>query len=112
MTKIIADYGSGHRESGLAAGREPEYYVESEDARRAPLTTNDEAMKAKPRIKNVYVWQKPSQMVMVFDQYGEQMPDYQGPLEEVRNSILRDANEHTEYHGGTWKKEVYKVPSI
>ena len=30
-------------------------------------------------------------MVMVFDAGGEQIPEYQGPYEDVKASILRDA---------------------
>ena len=30
-------------------------------------------------------------MVMVFDDEGEQMPEYQGQYERVRGNILRDA---------------------
>lgn len=70
------------------------------------------AMTEQLRIKTVYIWQKPWEMVMVFDQYGQQMQSYQGPLEEVRDLILRDADENTEYYGGTWRKEIHKVPSI
>ena len=34
----------------------------------------------------------PNDMVMVFDEKGEQIPKYQGPYEEVRDEILRDAS--------------------
>jgi len=30
-------------------------------------------------------------MVIVFDEHGEQMPEYQGQYEEVKEKILRDA---------------------
>ena len=33
----------------------------------------------------------PNDMVMVFDKEGEQIPEYQGPYEEVKESILKDA---------------------
>ena len=33
----------------------------------------------------------PNNMVMVFDENGEQIPEYQGDYEEVRENILRDA---------------------
>ena len=33
----------------------------------------------------------PNNMVMVFDQKGEQTPQYQGQYEEVKESILKDA---------------------
>ncbi len=32
-----------------------------------------------------------SDMVMVFDEHGEQMPEYQGPYTDVRDKILEDA---------------------
>jgi hypothetical protein len=41
-----------------------------------------------PRITNVYHWA--NGMTMVFDQFGQQMPEYQGPTEEVRAKIERD----------------------
>lgn len=31
-------------------------------------------------------------MVIVFDERGEQIPEYQGPYEEVKDKILRDAS--------------------
>ncbi len=33
----------------------------------------------------------PSNMVMVFDNKGEQIPEYQAQYEEVKGSILKDA---------------------
>ncbi len=33
----------------------------------------------------------PNNMVMVFDKKGEQVPEYQGQYQEVKESILRDA---------------------
>jgi hypothetical protein len=36
--------------------------------------------------------------VMVFDQYGKQMPDYQGSKEEVWEAIMRDKTDATEIH--------------
>jgi len=36
-------------------------------------------------IAAVYLWQ--NDMVMVFDQYGEQMLDYQGPVDQVKAKI-------------------------
>ena len=40
-------------------------------------------------IKTVIKFQ--SNMVMVFDENGEQIPEYQGRYEEVKESILKDA---------------------
>ena len=33
----------------------------------------------------------PENMVLVFDERGEQIPEYQGQYEEVKESILKDA---------------------
>lgn len=41
--------------------------------------------KQEPKIAKVIHWQ--NDMVMCFDQYGEQMPEYQGPIEEVEAKI-------------------------
>jgi hypothetical protein len=37
-------------------------------------------------------------MVMVFDAEGEQIPDYQGHYEDVRERILRDASSGTAFN--------------
>lgn len=42
-------------------------------------------MREVPKITNCYVFG--NGMVMTFDQYGQQMPDFQGPQEEVRDKI-------------------------
>ena len=34
----------------------------------------------------------PNNMVMAFDEKGEQIPEYQGQYEEVKESILRDTS--------------------
>lgn len=41
-------------------------------------------------------------MVMVFDNKGKQMPDFQGPIEEVRDRILRHATAETLFTAGNW----------
>lgn len=41
-------------------------------------------------IATVYVFKGPKQMVMVFDELGDQMPEYQGPKEQVWWKIRRD----------------------
>ena len=38
-----------------------------------------------------YVVKSENGMVMVFDEKGEQIPEYQGRYEEVKDKILRDA---------------------
>lgn len=42
-------------------------------------------MKAEPKITSVYTFA--NGMCMVFDQYGEQMPEFQGRTEEMRPKI-------------------------
>ena len=37
-------------------------------------------------------------MVLVFDDNGEQIPEYQGQYEEVRDRILRDTPLSAEFH--------------
>jgi hypothetical protein len=52
-------------------------------------------------IKNVYVWD--NQMVMVFDEKGQQLPDYQGPIDEVWEKIEADKSPETVITGGAWR---------
>jgi hypothetical protein len=42
----------------------------------------------------------PNNMVVVFDEDDEQVPEYQGRYEEVREHVLRDAPPHTLF--GLW----------
>lgn len=56
----------------------------------------------KQRIASVILWG--NGMVMVFDQRGEQMPDYQGRLPNVRDAILRDATPETVFEHGVWRQ--------
>ena len=39
----------------------------------------------------------PNNMVMVFDKKGEQIPEYQGQYEEVKEKILKDAPPDTRF---------------
>ena len=53
----------------------------------------------------------PSNMVMVFDKKGEQIPEYQGQYEEVRESILKDAPLNTVFgYLPDSEPELRKVP--
>lgn len=58
------------------------------DPVRALLLLNEKTMTDKPTIKNVYSF--PNGMTMVFDQFGKQMPEFQGKTEDVVPKI-RDA---------------------
>ncbi|MBA7610211.1 hypothetical protein ES703_17417 [subsurface metagenome] len=45
-------------------------------------------------------------MVMVFDENGEQLPEYQGKYEEVKAKILARAPKSTRFFHGTWPKST------
>ena len=47
-------------------------------------------------------------MVLVFDEKGKQMPEYQGQYEEVRERILRDAPPHALF----WHDVVRQVKAV
>ncbi len=50
-------------------------------------------------------------MVVVFDEEGEQIPKYQGQYEDVKESILRDAPADAVFaHGFSDSGELLKVP--
>lgn len=49
-------------------------------------------------------------MVMVFDEKGEQLPEYQGRYEEVKDKILADAPESAKFFHGIWKMSGKSVP--
>ena len=54
-------------------------------------------MPQKKSIKSVFLF--PNGNVAVCDEHGQQMPEYQGTFEEVREAIERDATTETEWHG-------------
>ncbi len=61
-------------------------------------------------IKSVYKWQ--DGIVMVFDKKGEQIPEYQGQYEDVKESILKDAPPDAVFSHGFWDEaELLKVVS-
>ncbi len=63
-----------------------------------------------PKIRRVY---KFNEMVMVFDQHGEQMPEYQGLYERVRDKILADAGDDVEFISGNWRERgIEKLSSF
>jgi hypothetical protein len=53
----------------------------------------------------------PNDMVMVFDEMGEQIPEYQGQYEEMKERILKDAP-HTSRFGYffDYEPELQEVP--
>ncbi len=58
-------------------------------------------MSYEPKITNVYRWA--NGMVMVFDQFGHQMPDFQGPAAEVLPKI-RAAGFHADLPITEWPR--------
>jgi hypothetical protein len=59
-------------------------------------------------IKTAFRFQ--NNMVMVFDEEGEQIPEYQGQYEEVKESVLRDALPDTIFtHGFAATGELLEV---
>lgn len=43
-------------------------------------------------------------IVMVFDEEGQQMPDYQGKKVDMLASILKDAPPSCQFQGGNWSE--------
>lgn len=54
------------------------------------------------RISRVYLW--PNRMVMVFDQFGHQMPEYQGFVVDVRERLAEAG-----WPENLWVREDWKV---
>lgn len=53
----------------------------------------------------------PDDMVMVFDKEGEQIPEYQGQYQEVKESILKDAPLNAVFgYLSDFEPELGKVP--
>ncbi len=53
----------------------------------------------------------PNNMVMVFDERGEQIPEYQGQYGEVKEGILRDTSLDTVFgHLSDYEPELREVP--
>ena len=53
----------------------------------------------------------PNNMVVVFDERGEQIPKYQGQYEEVKGSILKDALSTTVFgYLSDFEPELREVP--
>jgi len=45
-------------------------------------------------------------MVMVFDNKGEQIPDYQGVYEDVKDKILADVSDDVIFQEGNWNQGI------
>jgi len=61
------------------------------------------ALEGQPKITHVYHWQ--NDLVMVFDQFGGQMPEYQGPFEEVEAKIKA-------VYDGPWMQGDYPAGKV
>ena len=59
-------------------------------------------------IDTVYKWS--NGMVMVFDAKGEQIPEYQGNYEDVKDAILRDAPSDALFYHAAWAPDQNCVP--
>jgi hypothetical protein len=53
-----------------------------------------------------HVYRFANGLVMVFDEDGEQIPEYQGRWTEKREEILRDAQAWTEFYGADFREKV------
>lgn len=62
----------------------------------------DDLKEAKQMINHVIRWD--NDMVMVFDEKGEQILAYQGRYEEVKDKILAHAPESAKFFHGIWSK--------
>jgi len=54
----------------------------------------------KPVINHVYLWG--DGLVAVFDQFGDQMQEYQGKYADVRDNILADAPDIAVFYSYKW----------
>jgi len=48
-------------------------------------------------------------MVTVFDQFGRQLPEFQGEWEEKKTQIKRYSNRYTKYYKGEWHETAEEV---
>ena len=58
-------------------------------------------------IKTVYRWS--NGMVMVFDAKGEQVPQYQGRYEDMKDAILKDAPPDAVFFHAKWQEDQTPV---
>lgn len=54
-------------------------------------------------ISKVYLWD--NNMVMVFDEEGKQITDYQGALSQVKDKIVCNDDPTTQYYLSSWQGE-------
>lgn len=57
-------------------------------------------------IAKVYLWT--NNVVTVFNEKGEQLEDYQGVLPMVKDLIVCNANDKTEYYLASWQEAGHK----
>lgn len=66
-------------------------------------------MKKEPKISKVIIWS--NGMVVVFDQDGKQMGNFQGKFEDKKVEILEEIGDRNdvEFFTGAWEKDVSKI---
>lgn len=57
-----------------------------------------------------YVIKFSNGIVIVFDEKGKQLPEYQGRYEEVRDKILADAPESARFFHAVWMVSGDEIP--
>jgi len=55
----------------------------------------------KPVINHIYLWG--DGLVAVFDQFGDQMQEYNGKYADVRDKILADAPDTAIFYSAMWR---------
>jgi hypothetical protein len=59
------------------------------------------------KIAHVYRFQ--NDMVLVFDESGAQMPEYNGPYDQQKAKVLRDAPSTARFWRGVWRMSAEEV---
>ncbi|GAJ00912.1 unnamed protein product [marine sediment metagenome] len=49
-------------------------------------------------------------MVMCFDEKGEQVAEYQGRYEKVKDKILAEASQSTRFFRAVWRESIDEIP--
>lgn len=58
-------------------------------------------------MKEVIYWS--NGVVMVFDDQGQQMPEYQGKFSECKQKILDAARPDTQFQAGIWNHSLHPI---
>jgi hypothetical protein len=65
-----------------------------------------EVLMSKQQLKITTVVISQNGMVLVFDQWGEQMPEYQGRFEKVHDKILMNSDNDVEFYARDWQSQT------